>query len=425
MVAHAAHMTAVVGEPRDSVPQYIGCLHEKVNNPAPENCHQLHPDTNTVVSVMHSHGHYGVMFAQINLKTVTIYDGLSYPLATWKHHVASVLKRCFQIEREAEINFEEKRNIIHLNTGIIAEGEYWKMKCGATITQKDSVNCGPIACMKLLELFNCVESRIIDPDRIGVEHYRSIVIAKFKNMLQLFNTDFVVHARKSEIKRKRKGKADYNFDESGQKSEMKKFKADHNVDESGNYLRNADIVREESAELRRRSQLTQAKKMEDTFKKSVVASGVSVGAVVTMKVDARDCSHPRGIIGIVYEANPNGAVKVITENGVISNSDKALLLPHDQYKVIYKSRESNNIEPGLLAIQEKVLSGNFLPDQYNKVCLSKAHQLSVGAIKPCRKRKCTCKDGKCGARCGCIKDGIACCSGCSCNGQCEKNLNNL
>lgn len=131
------------------------------------------------------------------------------------------------------------------------------------------------------------------------------------------------------------------------------------------------------------------------------------------------------IIGIVYEANPNGAVKVITENGVISNSDKALLLPHDQDKVIYKSRESNNIEPGLLAIQEKVLSGNFLPDQYNKVCLSKAHQLSVGAIKPCRKRKCTCKDGKCGARCGCIKDGIACCSGCSCNGQCEKNLNNL
>jgi len=52
-------------------------------------------------------------------------------------------------------------------------------------------------------------------------------------MLQLFNTDFVVHVRKSEIKRKRKGKADHNVDESGQTSVMKKFKADHNVDESG------------------------------------------------------------------------------------------------------------------------------------------------------------------------------------------------
>lgn len=365
------------------------------------------------------------MFVQINLKSVTIYEGLSYPLASWKHHVAGVLKRCFLIEREAEIKFEEGRNIIHLNTGNIGEGEYWKMKCGATIKQNDSVNCGPITCMKILELFNCVESQIIDPDQIGVDHYRSIVIDKFKNMLQLFNTDFPVRVRKLEIKRKRKEKANYNVDESGQKSEMKKFKADHNVDESGNYLRNADILREESAELKRRSQARQAQKMEDTFKKSVVASGVTVGAVVTMKVDARDCSHPRGIIGIVYEANPNGAVKVITENGVISNNDKVLLLPHDQYKVIYNSEESNNIEPGLSAIQEKVMSGNFLPDQYNKLCLSKAHQLSVGAIKSCRKRKCSCKGGKCGARCGCIKDGIACCSGCSCNGQCEKNVNNL
>jgi hypothetical protein len=206
---------------------------------------------------------------------------------------------------------------------------------------------------------------------------------------------------------------------------MRKRKADHNVDDSGNYLRMADMVREESAEMKRSSQATQAKKMEDTFKKSVVASGVAVGAVVTMKVDSRDISHPRGIIGIVYEANPSGAVKVITENGLISNNDKALLLPHDQYKVIYKSRESNNIEPGLATIQEKVLSGNFLPDQYKKLCLSKAHQLAVGAIKSCRKRKCTCKGGKCGARCGCIKDGIACSSGCSCYGQCQKNLKNM
>ena len=93
-----------------------------------------------------------------------------------------------------------------------------------------------------------------------------------------------------------------------------KQKADHNVYESGNYLHKADMVREESAEMRRSSQATQAKMMEDTFKKSVVASGVAVGAVVTMKVDSRDCSHPRGIIGIVYEAKPSGAVKVITEN---------------------------------------------------------------------------------------------------------------
>jgi hypothetical protein len=439
MVAHAAHKTAVVGKQRNSLPQYLGCAYPNVKNPALEHCCQLHQDTNTVVSVMHSDSHYAVMSAQINSKLVTIYDGLNFPLSSWKHHVANVLKRCCQIEREAEINFEERHNNILLNTGNIdeVEGEYWKMKCGTTIRQPDGVNCGPIACMKILELFNSVE---IDQDTIGVEHYRSIVIDKFKILLQHHNTDFLVHVRKNQYVRKQKAEhndddsggksemqkqeADHNVDESGGKSEVRKRKADHNVDESGCYLREADRVREESAESRRKSQASQAKKMEDTFKKSVVASGVAVGAVVTMKVDPRDCSHPRGIIGIVYEANPSGAVKVVTENGVISNNDTALLLPHDQYKVIYKAQESSNIEPGLATIQEQVLLGNFLPDQYKKLCLSRAHQLSVGAITSCRKRKCTCKDGKCGARCGCIKDGIACSSGCSCNGQCQGNKNN-
>ena len=51
-------------------------------------------------------------------------------------------------------------------------------------------------------------------------------------------------------------------------------------------------------------------------------NGAGVGAVVTIKNDYRDISHPLGAVGVVFEAKETGGIQVCTEWGVIVQEKK-------------------------------------------------------------------------------------------------------
>ena len=126
-------------------------------------------------------------------------------------------------------------------------------------------------------------------------------------------------------------------------------------------IRIASMSREESAELHRKSQVDQALKMverQSKFHNNLYQ--VKPGTVVTCKVDARDVTHPRGIIGVVTAANETGAVKVVCEHGMLSHKGSSQWwIPSDKYKVIAKADEVANISPELLATRNDVMTSSL------------------------------------------------------------------
>jgi hypothetical protein len=193
-------------------------------------------------------------------------------------------------------------------------------------------------------------------------------------------------------------------------------------------LRQADVVRADSQERKRKAQLVQATRMMKQQGRDCTSRGAAPGAVVTVKVDHRAVSHAVGIVGIIYKLGPSGGARVATEYGLLSSGSKmgVWFIAYDQYKVQYAADSDANITPELRGVRNAILGGTYnINDSADKVTIQQAHQLVTQAISPCKKSKCGCANGNCRKGfCGCIKKNFKCTSACSCNGSCAANLNN-
>jgi len=125
------------------------------------------PDINKVVAVVHDRDHYGVLEIDIPSKKVLIYDGLYRDLDKWVDYVFSALKCCMLCDlRITHLNAPDEPKLMTLGRSRHAkmsiEGyrltlgieDYWRFERGHFIKQLDTFNCGPIACMKILEMFH-------------------------------------------------------------------------------------------------------------------------------------------------------------------------------------------------------------------------------------------------------------------------------
>lgn len=65
---------------------------------------------------------------------------------------------------------------------------------GVVIVQKDSHNCGPIACMTLWKIFRPTENEIA---KLGIVEYRNVAMAEFKRLLEKYMDNMVVSSRNS------------------------------------------------------------------------------------------------------------------------------------------------------------------------------------------------------------------------------------
>jgi hypothetical protein len=193
-------------------------------------------------------------------------------------------------------------------------------------------------------------------------------------------------------------------------------------------LRQADVIRSDSQEQKRKAQLKQATRMMNQQGRDVTSRGAAPGAVVTVKVDHRAVSHVVGIVGIIYKIGPGGGARVATEYGLLSSGPKlgVWYIACDQYKVQYAANSEANITPELRGVRNAILGGMYnINNSPDKLTIQQAHQYVTQAISPCKKSKCGCANGSCRKGfCGCIKKNFKCTSACSCNGGCAANLNN-
>ncbi len=125
-----------------------------------------------VVAVMHTRLHYAVMEITIDTQTIKIFDGLYRPLLDWKDHVIRAMRKCvlvdpFVVSSSAQFNADAA---VHEIVGcsrkpqefvngydIIIAMRKWRLERVYFLHQSDGNNCGPIACMKIMELFHVID----------------------------------------------------------------------------------------------------------------------------------------------------------------------------------------------------------------------------------------------------------------------------
>ncbi len=107
-----------------------------------------------------------MMEIDIPVKKVVIFDGLYKDLEKWMDHVVSGMKQCMLLglndtlhhmpnEPSVSIVGRSRRpqKAIH-GYPLLFGLEEWRLVRGNFVKQVDTFNCGPIACLKILEIYN-------------------------------------------------------------------------------------------------------------------------------------------------------------------------------------------------------------------------------------------------------------------------------
>lgn len=479
LVAHEAHLESH-NQSLDftTSTQLVHCLHPHAT-PEVSSCYNLNEDTDKIVSVLHAKQHYSVLVGDTRMKTISIYDGLYYDLDTWQMHVVNVLKCSKLVDRLATAEFVQEPNDIRSFDIIVKIGnEEWRIRSGYSQKQVDSFNCGPIACFKIMEIFNCLEYRM-ETYHKDTKLYRVTVIEAYKRLVKKYNSDLnvTVPVYSCDMTNESDSESDGEEDPldgvdcfcmfhykkwpsmimSCCDRKMHKGCVKHWLEtKSTCAFCREDVALEDIQALcdsasaeeavsltpvrashleqkihrskKRSRQGVQAKKMKALHKKTMSERGVGIGAVVTVKNDYRDVSNALGQVGVVFDWNEDtGDVQIVSSSGIISQGTRktAYWIPRDRYKVMFKPDETGVLSNDLDDIRAKVVGGTFVQGDYPKVSLQTAHKATVGESPRGKTHGCRCKDGKCTASCGCRRPHkkVPCDSSCSCNGNCDNPLN--
>jgi hypothetical protein len=126
-----------------------------------------------IVAVMHTKLHYTVMEITIYTKTIKIFDGLHWDLLVdWKVYIIRAMRKCMLVDpfvvcSSAQFNADtavyeivgcsRKPKECVNGYDIIIAMQKWQLERGYFLHQLDGNNCGPITCMKIMELFHAVD----------------------------------------------------------------------------------------------------------------------------------------------------------------------------------------------------------------------------------------------------------------------------
>jgi hypothetical protein len=125
-----------------------------------------------IVAEMHTRLHYAVMEITIDTKTIKIFDGLHWDLLDWKDHVIRAMRNCMLVDpcvvpSSAQFNADtavyeivrrSRKPKEYMNGyDIIIAMQKWQLERVYFLHQLDGNNCGPIACMKIMELFHEID----------------------------------------------------------------------------------------------------------------------------------------------------------------------------------------------------------------------------------------------------------------------------
>jgi hypothetical protein len=195
----------------------------------------------------------------------------------------------------------------------------WTVTNDRSYKQSDGVSCGPITCLKVMEIYG-----IVQPGRVTF-------LSNFHNGYRTTMMDYYADC------------VEKYYD--GIKAELRML--ERIIDTRATYGRKelAESIRKIAMEKKNLKQKESAKKAMERAGAAAIESGAAPGAVVSLKVDYCTHSHAQGLLAIIYRAKETGGILVCCEHGVITHSgtkgDYWVLLNFPIHTYVWKSHRDS------------------------------------------------------------------------------------
>ena len=157
------------------------------------------------VSVAWKHNHFVVLYYDILNREVIVYDGLRMPIRNWETQIIGTIKlfglelnnaKCHCEMHEDWTTVELCQRRTHMSMQIHFEDKTpWTVKLDKSLQQNDGNNCGPIACLKVLELYGFLKEGSIESIGESPGGYRDVVLDYYQGCCIRFDNTLKIERR--------------------------------------------------------------------------------------------------------------------------------------------------------------------------------------------------------------------------------------
>jgi hypothetical protein len=116
-----------------------------------------------LVSVAYASSHFVVLYFDILDCLVTVFDGLSMRITNWEKEIVRILqnygfvpKDCKHHWHVSDVFDEKQARVMKMTLSFEGDGAkttQWTVINDRSYKQSDGVSCGPIACLKVMEIY--------------------------------------------------------------------------------------------------------------------------------------------------------------------------------------------------------------------------------------------------------------------------------
>jgi hypothetical protein len=166
-------------------------------------------DCTHFVSLVLNAGHFAVLYYDLRAKSISVFDGLNWKVDNWQKHMIHTLKsfglesidddpKCVFTEKTEKYGANRERTTMMLQIKFEDGKSEWTARNERHHRQKDGFNCGPIAMLKLLEIFGWIKVGAMDTIAYTTPAgYRGFVMNMFKMLKDKYYDLLVVDSKLS------------------------------------------------------------------------------------------------------------------------------------------------------------------------------------------------------------------------------------
>jgi len=162
-------------------------------------------DATHFVSVAWKQSHFVVLYYDIVNREVIVYDGLRMWIRNWEMQIVGTIKLFglelnnakYRLEMHDDWTTTDKRlKRTHKSMRLhFDEKTPWTVRLDKSLQQHDGVNCGPIACLKVLELYGFLKEGSIKSIGESEGGYRDVVVNYYQDCCVRFDNALKMERR--------------------------------------------------------------------------------------------------------------------------------------------------------------------------------------------------------------------------------------
>jgi len=148
-----------------------------------------------------------LLLIALSLRRVFVFDGLNYKIDNWRDHCITTLRQYGLVPLTVSPKCKHTATTNKTSLGTITKQKLeiqfgdeapWIVENQHFQRQRDGHNCGPIACLKVMEVYGYIEEGQIEVIAQSPGGYRHIVMNKFADLVSKYDKDLFVEYRLKE-----------------------------------------------------------------------------------------------------------------------------------------------------------------------------------------------------------------------------------